>query len=115
MIDDLNNIKELLKELVGRLALNKIDLIMKDGQNGRLSEEEIKDVIDGYPGMISLPPENAYSDMVVFDVNNAYPNSRMGEFDLWFDSEESDLTLSFEVRKDEGGCMFIQIDDIHVL
>lgn len=115
MIDNLSEIKGLLKELVERLALNKIDLIMKSGQNGRLSEEEIKGAIDDYPGVISLPLENSYSDMVVFDIDNAYPNSRLGEFDLWFDGEVSDLTLSFEVRQDKGGRMFIQIDDIHVL
>lgn len=115
MVDGLSEIKGLLKELVERLAMNKVDLIMRDGQNGRLSEEEIKDAINGYPGMISLPPEDAYSNMVVFDGDSDYPNSRLGEFDLWFDGELSDLTLSFEVRKDKGGRMYIQIDDIHVL
>jgi hypothetical protein len=115
MIDDLNEIKILLKELVERLAQNKIDLIMKSGQNGRLSEEEIKGAIDSYPGVISLPHENSYSDMVVFEVDSAYPDSRLGEFDLWFDGEVSDLTLSFEVQQDKDGRMSIQIDDIHVL
>lgn len=108
-------IKNLLKNLVALLVNSNFDEIVARNENGRLSKVEIETALKDYPGTISLPPESSYESACVYDVYDEKTEARQVEFDLWYDGEVSDLTLSADVRKDESGKFVITIDDIHVL
>ena len=108
-------IKLLLKNLVLMIVSSKFTEIVARGENGRLSASEIEGAIKDYPGAITIPPESAYDSAYVYDVYDNNTQAQKIEFDLWYDDEASDLTLSVDVHKDEKGEFVIMIDDIHVL
>lgn len=112
-MDDI--IKLLIKNLVELLVNSKFAEIVTRNENGRLSEDEIKVAINDYPGSITLPPDSAYDTVCVYDVYDESTEARKVEFDLWYDEEISDLTLSADIHKSESGEFVITIDDIHVL
>lgn len=108
-------IVSVIKRLVESLVANDIDGLVRRGENGRLSKEEIINALQDYPGEISLPPDEAYSNAIEYAIYDKKLEARKVEFDLWFDGYESDLTLSADVRKGDSGNFVISIDDIHVL
>lgn len=108
-------VKNLLKNLVTLLAHSQFTEIVARNENGRLSRIEIETALKNYPGVMTLPPEQAYESVFVYDVYDVKTEARKIEFDLWFDDEVSDLTLSADIRKNEVGIFVIIIDDIHVL
>jgi len=110
-----HEIVSVLKRLVERLVANDIDGLVRQGENGRLSMEEIVNTLQDYPGKISLPPDEAYSNAVEYAIYDKKLEARKVEFDLWFDGDVSDLTLSADVRRGDFGNLVISIDDIHVL
>ncbi|EGR0592566.1 MULTISPECIES: DUF7668 domain-containing protein [Enterobacteriaceae] len=110
-----HEIVSVIKRLVESLVANDIDGMVRQGENGRLSKEDIFNTLQDYPGEISLPPDEAYSNAVEYAIYDKKPEARKVEFDLWFDGYESDLTLSADVRKGDSGNFVISIDDIHVL
>lgn len=110
-----HEVVSLVKKLVESLVANDIDGLVRRGENGRLSKEEIVNTLQDYPGEISLPPDEAYSNAVEYAIYDKKLEARKVEFDLWFDGDVSDLTLSVDVRKGGFGNFVISIDDIHVL
>lgn len=108
-------IKNLLKSLVALLVNSKFSEIVDQNENGRLSLTDIETALKDYPGTITLPPESAYDAACVYDMYDEKTEARQIEFDLWYDDEVSDLTLSVDVRKNDSGEFVISIDDIHVL
>ncbi|ODC02567.1 hypothetical protein BFW38_02400 [Terasakiispira papahanaumokuakeensis] len=110
-----SEIKLLLKNLVLLIVGSRYAEIVNRGENGRLSASEMEDAINDYPGVITIPPDTAYDTAYVYDIYDNNTEARKIEFDLWYDDEVSDLTLSVDVHKDEKGDFVITIDDIHVL
>lgn len=110
-----DTIKQLLKNLVLLIVGAKFSEIVAREENGRLSARDIEEAIKDYPGAISVPPESAYDDAYIYDVYDADTEARKIEFDLWYDNESSDLTISVDVHKNRNGEFVISIDDIHVL
>src|SRR5690554_6154383 len=94
-----HEVVSLVKKLVESLVANDIDGLVRRGENGRLSKEEIVNTLQDYPGEISLPPDEAYSNAVEYAIYDKKLEARKVEFDLWFDGDVSDLTLSVDVRK----------------
>jgi hypothetical protein len=115
MIDD-NIIAKLLRALVEDLVHGNYEEIKKKGRAGRLSREEIKEAIDDYPGKITLPPEESFKKFhrYEYDKNNEDEEGCLIEYELWYDQQESDLTLSATIVRNSQG-MRIGIEDIHVL
>ncbi len=64
---------------------------------------------------VHFPPIQAYDSIEVYDVYDASCGARKVDFDLWFDNEKSDLTVSMEVRVDVLGKLGLIIEDIHFL
>lgn len=106
---------QLLRALVERLSKNEVDEIVRLGQNGALSKDEIEGAINDYPGAIAPPPAEAYDNIVEYDIYDMCSGARKVEFDLWYDGEESDLTLLVDISRSCNGGYVIRIDDIHVL
>ena len=101
--------------LLLRLFMSDQCSLKQTMRNKRLSASEIEGAIKDYPGAITIPPESAYDSAYVYDVYDNNTQAQKIEFDLWYDDEASDLTLSVDVHKDEKGEFVIMIDDIHVL
>lgn len=84
-----------------------------EGAIGRFRREEIEEIINEYGGSLTIPPESAYESLYVGQIRDT--NEYLVQFDLWFDNEESDLTLMCETIVEENGQIKIWIDDIHVM
>lgn len=110
-----DTIKLLIKNLIILLVNSKFDEIVERNENGRLSCVDIGNAINDYPGVISLPPDSAYDAACIYGVYDEEIEARKIEFDLWYDGQPSDLTLSADVRKNVHGNFVISIDDIHVM
>lgn len=106
-------IKNILKMLVIDLVNGNYSNLVKDGRIGRLTEDEIKNVIGNYRGQLTLPPEDAYNQVQIYQENDSHQYAV--DFDLWIDNYPSDLTLSATVSNDNKGNVSITIDDLHVL
>lgn len=107
-------IKDILKVLVIDLVNGNYNDLIKDGRIVRLTEDEIKNVITSYRGQLTLPPEDAYDLVEIYQVNNS--NQYAVDFDLWIDNQRSDLTLSITVCLDNNTeNVSITIDNLHVL
>ena len=112
-------IANLLKECVECFVRKDFKQIEKRGFSGRLSIEEIKNAIYSFPGKISMPPSYAFNNFDKYDYEIKESEKEKAlcfiEFNLWFDGDESDLTLSSEIIENNKGEYLLKIEDIHVL
>lgn len=102
----------LVKKCVELLVSGNLLEIDKSGMNGRLSLEEVRHALSEYPGELTIPPADAYERMHIYE--RAPTGWQNVEFELWYNGNESDLTLSVRVREISGRGE-LQIMDIHVL
>ena len=99
-----------LRELVTLLVNGEYDLIVSRGENGRLTQEEIIFAIEDYRGKLSFPTEDDFESANIIQVGSS--SEYVVEYELWFDNQKSDLTLSTTVNIQEDS---IAIDNIHVM
>ena len=111
----MNPLQNAVKKLVSLLVSGEIQEITRRGMNGRLTANEIATAISEYPGVLSNPPDEAYDEIQLYDVYDEVTGSRKAEFELWYDDDVSDLTLSMDIRGDQDNTYRVSIDDIHVL
>lgn len=104
-----NQIRNLLKGLVESLVKGQFEEIYQKDQNKRLSSAEIENAITAYPGVHTLPPDDAFDNYDTY--GNEDEDENYIEFNLWFDNKESDLTISLTVFHINE----YSIEDIHVL
>ena len=108
-------IQNLIKNLVTLMVNADYDKILIRKENGRLSKEEIETALTNYPGIITMPPDFAYSSIDIYEIYDEKTQARNIEFDLWYDNKVSDLTLEAAVHKKDTDEYCISIDDIRVL
>ena len=110
---DNNQLIILLKEIVTDLVSHNFNKIVTDKKNGRLTANEIKKAVYGYPGDLTMPPEQAFDkyQKYITDQDEVF----IIEFELWYDNEPSDLTLLLEFKRNLSGNLSTEIDDIRVL
>lgn len=101
-----------LKKLIDDLVNKDYAKIAQDGRNGDMPEEVMEEIINDYGGMITYPPEDAYSKTDICKIDNADEYSVI--FDLWIDNKRSDLSLMCEAYIDDNEVTLV-IEDIHVL
>lgn len=99
-----------LRELVTLLVNGEYDLINSRGENGRLTQEEIISAIEDYGGKLTFPTEGDFESANIIQVGSS--SEYVVEYELWFDNQKSDLTLSATVNTQEES---ISIDNIHVM
>lgn len=100
---------KILKKVVKDLTTESYNLVYYNDKNKRLSIPEIQTAIEEYKGKITFPPDNAFD--FFYNYNNEVSVENFVEFNLWFNNEESDLTLSITIYKSGE----YSIEDIHVL
>jgi hypothetical protein len=82
----------------------------------RLNADEIAEAVRVYGAKLTMPPEHAFNELDIIEVENAEPRRWSVRLDLWTaDEGKSDLTLELTLA-DIGGDQFsVEIADIHVL
>lgn len=108
-------IKDAVKEVVFLLVEGKFSEVVRLSKNGQLTEMEIALALSDYPGELTAPPERAFENVVVYEACDDCPEVRSAEFELWYDNQESDLSLCFQLRELQGGGYDLKLDDIRVL
>lgn len=101
-----------VKSLLEMLILGCFDLAHSVDYAKKISLEDIRKEILAYPGKLTMPPDNQLNDLDLYETN--FDNQIYVDIPLWFDNEESDLTLSCRIYNIENEYYF-SIEDIHVL
>jgi hypothetical protein len=107
-----SDIHGIIKKCVELMVNGDFIELERANMNGRLSVEDIRFELSDYPGKLSIPPNESYKEMDIYKVHTG--GWRNVNFKLWYDNQESDLTLSVRVKQTSGDPE-LQIQDIHVL
>jgi hypothetical protein len=87
---------------------------LTDGR--RLTATEIVEGVREYGRTLVMPPENAFDNLDVIEVEGANPREWSVNLNLWTAEEgQSDLTLELTLRENEKEIYDVEIDNIHVL
>lgn len=100
-----------LKEILKLLALQKYDEIYLGDFKKKITPVEISRAIEQYGGSLTMPPDKELKQVEIYDVTEG---EKFIDFDLWVNSEKSDLTLSCTFYLIERTCKY-SIENIHVL
>ncbi|MEI4828800.1 hypothetical protein WAX78_15005 [Bacillus sp. FJAT-53711] len=116
------NIKEQvvvqLKELINDLVRGNISEIISTGRS-LMTVEEILEELDAYPGTMTYPPDSTYEnwedEIDIYEVAYEPPPNYQGEMVLYYDNEQSDLWLKFDVIKKENDTLTVKLRDLDVM
>jgi hypothetical protein len=113
-----------LHGLVTGLVKGDYKGLERRGQAGLGGAEGLRDAIEQYPGQITMPPSWAFEQIrqwweIEWDHNNERTR-HLAEtertwtlvFTLWYDDEESDLTLEATYHEPFGGEPWIEVEMI---
>ncbi|MBN9297994.1 MAG: hypothetical protein J0I41_13355 [Filimonas sp.] len=115
---EIDKISEVLKHLVQLLLAEDYERIYEADIEKRLTVEMIKEGIDEYAedfgGPLSEFDEDGYENAKsMFPILNG--TKMVVNFYLWFDEEESDLTLSLELVKNAEGKYEFAITNLYIM
>ena len=81
-----------------------------------LNAHEISQVIKDYNVKMVMPPQSAFQDLDIIEVENAESHQWSVRFNLWTTSEgRSDLSLELTVKEVSQQKLEFEIDNIHTL
>ncbi|GAB1780546.1 hypothetical protein PMEGAS67_60230 [Priestia megaterium] len=109
---------EKLKVLIHQLVEGNIENIVSSGFS-EITEAEIREELRYYPGKMTLPPNAAYQnweeEIDIYEVGYEAPPNYEGTFNLYYDGEQSDLTLKFNIYVENDNEISIKIRDLDVM
>jgi hypothetical protein len=108
----LEEIRKTVKMLLESLIKGDFELVFNNDFTKKLSIEDVRDEISSYPGVLTLPPLVQLNELDLYDTN--FENQIWIDIPLWFDNEESDLTMSCIIYN-IGEKYHYSIEDIHIL
>lgn len=89
---------ELCKKVVRYIVEDNYKALEQEKALSRVSEKDIKRVLENYGGALSLLPDNAFKSNA-FEVYKYKDNTGYKiDLDLWINEIRSDLTLQLEVK-----------------
>ena len=107
-----------LKILIHELVKGNIASIVSSGFS-EITEVEIREELGYYPGKMTLPPNEAYQnweeEIDIYEVGYEPPPNYEGTFSLYYDGEQSDLTLKFNIYVENDENILIKIRDLDVM
>lgn len=94
---------------------NDYKLLAKEGALTRVSEKDIKRVLNEYNSRAGIinPPDNYYQHVCVNEYKDG--SGCHVDLDLWYYDGQSDLTLQLDIRKKGHDKLIFRIDDLRVL
>lgn len=110
----MENIIKACKFVMECLVNGNYELLDKEGALIRVSEEDIKRVLNDYNpnDSIIVPPDDYYKKIYIIEYKDG--SGYHVDIDLWYYDGQSDLTLQLDIRKEENK-LKVTIDDLHVL
>lgn len=104
-----------VRSVVDLLVAAKYEDIERATSETRLTAVDIARVIQEYGRVLIAPPDDAYEDLDVVQVQNVSPARWSVRMNLWTAEEgRSDLSLELTIVEGPDGHA-IELDDIHVL
>lgn len=96
----LNELIILCKKVVISLVEGNYSYLGQEDALSRVSEEDIRSVLENYGGVLSILPDEAFKinafEVYKYDDNSGYKI----DLDLWINNTRSDLTLQLDVKTD---------------
>ncbi|GAB1786537.1 DUF7668 domain-containing protein [Priestia megaterium] len=84
-----------------------------------ITEAEIREELRYYPGKMTFPPNEAYQnwgeEIDIYEVGYKSPPNYEGTINLYYDGEQSDLTLKFNIYVENNDEILIKIRDLDVM
>jgi hypothetical protein len=103
-----------VRRLVDNLVSHDFAAIVADGRAGRLTQDEIRLAVEGYPAKLITPPETAWSEIEEYELEDELGDQLL-LVPLWTDVEgRSDLVLSVAVKSTPEGYR-LGITSLHVM
>lgn len=103
---------DLLIELVSDIVNKNFKKIEEESRNGCISISDLEKTLLNYGGVLTQPPQSDFVNVNI--IQTIEPSEHFIEYELWFDNEKSDLTISCDVTiKGENGKIVMQ--DLRVL
>ncbi len=111
----MDEIIRICKHVIECMVDNDYELLAKEGALTRVSEKDIKRVLNEYnPGAgIINPPDDYYQCVYVNEYKDG--SGYNVDLDLWYYDGQSDLTLQIDIRKKGYDELVFRIDDLRVL
>lgn len=78
-----------VRGLVSLLVHGDLADMHRQGLFGKSDLEVIREVLESYPGEMTMPPDSAFSDFDTY--GDEKTGTFVADFPLWFDGAESDL------------------------
>ena len=111
-----NKIKKTLLKIISLLVNCDYDAIAKLTKGVRLQAMHIKDAVEEYEKTLILPPDTAYDNLDIIEIENSVPRKWSIRFDLWTKEEgRSDLSIELTLIDSEEDLMIVELDNIHTL
>jgi hypothetical protein len=112
-----HRLRNTIKKLVGMLVVGDYEGLETLSGGVRLRSEEIEAGVVEYPATLVFPPDEAYEDIYVVEIDNASPPEYATHFRLFTNEEgRSDLELQATLVDDTPNSdeMRVIIDDLLV-
>ena len=111
-----DKIKNTIFQIISLLVNRRYDEIVKMTKGVRLQAFHIKDAIDEYGKTLAQPPQDAYENLDIIEIENTTPKKWSVRFDLWTEEEgRSDLSIELTLIDATGDFMEVELDNIHTL
>ena len=112
---EITGIYHICKLAMGCIVLGNYEPLRTENALTRVSESDIKKVLAEYnPSERPVMPPDGYFEKAAYINTYTDGSGYHVDINLWYGTEESDLTLQLDIRKKDNRLAFI-IDDLHVL
>lgn len=105
-------ITSIIKKVLKLLLDSDYQKVYKLDSRKLLSAEEIQKAVEDYTGKLTLPPPNIIKEVYIYETEDH--NEVYVDIELWYEGEESDVTLSMSIINKNNEYDF-SIENIHIL
>jgi len=108
--------KAAVRQVVSMLVQGDYETLERLTNGVRLTAAEMAEGVREYGGSLILPPDDAFENLDVVEVDGVEPRAWSVNVYLWTAEEgRSDLTLELTLRESGKEIFDVEIDNIHVL
>jgi|GEM_PF-1111162 len=99
-----------VKDIVRHLVDRDLEWIARRDTVKRITAEQMRNEVDDYPGVMTMPPDEAFEKMRIYGITDQW---RSIDMYLWYDGSRGDLCLRLRLTVMPGGLGF-SVEDILV-
>lgn len=108
--------KAAVRQVVSMLVQGDYETLERLTSGVRLTAAEMAEGVHEYGGSLILPPNDAFENLDVVEVEGSQPREWSVNVALWTAEEgRSDLTLELTLRESGKEIYDVEVDGIHVL